>query len=210
MRLRLLSVLFLLAPAAYAGNINYYPPVTVTFPLEAPDGSQAAPSFTFENNPERGVWNNANILHLSNVDGAQEAYVRVENQTNLQQVSILGSGATSGAVLLTAGGSSQGQVVVNSLGGGITGDGTLTVKTDSTGHQVKLEAVGASDTVRLHVNSIVPGIGFETSGSKPTCDATARGYVWLEEGGAAAADTFEVCAKNSSDTYAWYVLATIP
>jgi len=47
-------------------------------------------------------------------------------------------------------------------------------------------------------------------GSKPTCDVTTRGFIWREEGGVGAADTLEVCAKNSSNTYAWYSLASIP
>jgi hypothetical protein len=47
-------------------------------------------------------------------------------------------------------------------------------------------------------------------GAKPTCDATTRGTIWKADGGAGVADTTEVCAKNSSNTYAWYAMATIP
>jgi hypothetical protein len=46
--------------------------------------------------------------------------------------------------------------------------------------------------------------------SEPTCDATTRGQIAFVQGGATVADTYRVCAKNSSDTYAWYALATIP
>jgi len=46
--------------------------------------------------------------------------------------------------------------------------------------------------------------------SEPTCDATTRGQIAFVQGGAAVADTYRICAKNSSDTYAWYALATIP
>jgi hypothetical protein len=46
--------------------------------------------------------------------------------------------------------------------------------------------------------------------SEPTCDATTRGQIAFVQGGAGVADTYRICAKNSSDTYAWYALATIP
>jgi hypothetical protein len=49
-----------------------------------------------------------------------------------------------------------------------------------------------------------------TTGAEPTCDATLRGQINEVQGGAGVADTLKVCSKNSSDTYAWYPLATIP
>jgi len=54
------------------------------------------------------------------------------------------------------------------------------------------------------------GLKIYDMGTKPTCSSTTRGYIWREEGGAGVADKLEVCAKNSSDTYAWYPLASIP
>jgi len=56
----------------------------------------------------------------------------------------------------------------------------------------------------------VGALMLEDTGTKPTCDATHRGWVWMDKSGAATADTLEICAKNSSDTYAWYAMATIP
>ena len=38
---------------------------------------------------------------------------------------------------------------------------------------------------------------------KPACDATTRGLTWFSKGGTGVTDAMEVCAKNSSDTYAW-------
>lgn len=67
---------------------------------------------------------------------------------------------------------------------------------------------GSAPTAGLRVGS--EGVQFLDPGSKPTCDSDARGSIWKEDNGAGVADTFEVCAKNSSDTYAWYSLATIP
>lgn len=48
------------------------------------------------------------------------------------------------------------------------------------------------------------------TGAKPTCNAANRGKTWYVAGGGAAADTFEICAKNSSDVYGWIATATIP
>jgi hypothetical protein len=42
-----------------------------------------------------------------------------------------------------------------------------------------------------------------SGGTKPTCDATARGSVWYEPGGDGVADTTEVCRKDASNNYAW-------
>jgi hypothetical protein len=47
---------------------------------------------------------------------------------------------------------------------------------------------------------------FIDSGSKPTCDSSARHAVWVDSGGAGVADTFEVCNKSAADSYAWRAL----
>lgn len=44
------------------------------------------------------------------------------------------------------------------------------------------------------------------SGTKPTCDSTTRGVIWMDEGGAGVADTLEVCKKDAGDAYAWSAL----
>lgn len=74
----------------------------------------------------------------------------------------------------------------------------------------KLEAIGySSQNVALEV-AIDKGVRVLSPESQPTCAVGIRGNMWRTEGGAGVADTFEVCAKNSSDTYAWFALATIP
>lgn len=40
-------------------------------------------------------------------------------------------------------------------------------------------------------------------GTRPTCDATTRGTVWTDAGGAGVADTVAVCAKDAGDLYDW-------
>jgi len=65
-----------------------------------------------------------------------------------------------------------------------------------------------SNTVRL---TIPNDGGIDINGStEPTCDSTTRGRIVFTESGASTADTMRVCAKNSSDTYSWYSMATIP
>lgn len=45
------------------------------------------------------------------------------------------------------------------------------------------------------------------TGTRPTCDAAARGTSWYVAGGTGAADTIEICLKSAADTYAWTALA---
>jgi hypothetical protein len=49
-------------------------------------------------------------------------------------------------------------------------------------------------------------VKFNTTGAKPTCDSTKRNGVYFVQGGAGVKDTFEVCAKDATDAYAWRVL----
>lgn len=43
-------------------------------------------------------------------------------------------------------------------------------------------------------------------GTKPTCNATNRGGLWYDAGGAGVLDTFELCRKDAADVYAWVTL----
>ena len=44
------------------------------------------------------------------------------------------------------------------------------------------------------------------SATKPSCDATSRGLAWFTKGGTGAKDSFELCAKDAADSYAWRTL----
>lgn len=56
-------------------------------------------------------------------------------------------------------------------------------------------------TQRLEVNG---GVKLNTTTTIPTCDSTtSRGTIWLTQGAAGAKDSLQVCAKDSSDVYAW-------
>jgi hypothetical protein len=50
------------------------------------------------------------------------------------------------------------------------------------------------------------GTRIKSPNAKPTCDSTRRGFMYRVEGGAGVADTFEVCAKDAGDAYAWRAL----
>ena len=58
-------------------------------------------------------------------------------------------------------------------------------------------------TRELEVNG---GVRMNTAAARPACDATARGTVWVTQGGAGVKDSVEVCAKDASDTFAWRTL----
>lgn len=55
-------------------------------------------------------------------------------------------------------------------------------------------------TQRLEVEG---GVRYNTATSKPTCDSAVRGTTWHVRSGAGVKDTFEICAKDAADTYAW-------
>jgi uncharacterized protein (TIGR02145 family) len=46
------------------------------------------------------------------------------------------------------------------------------------------------------------------STTKPTCDSTTRGMMWMEQGESGQADSPSFCIKNSSDSYSWTVNLT--
>jgi hypothetical protein len=40
-------------------------------------------------------------------------------------------------------------------------------------------------------------------GTRPTCDVTLRGTLWIDEGSSSVQDSVAVCAKDASDNYGW-------
>jgi hypothetical protein len=45
-----------------------------------------------------------------------------------------------------------------------------------------------------------------TTATKPTCNSSNRGFNWFVAGAGGVKDTFEVCAKDAADAYAWRVI----
>lgn len=75
--------------------------------------------------------------------------------------------------------------------------------------QIKRDAnatIGIYDGGSTYGQLNVGTVQLVDTGTKPTCDAAHRGQVWYDAGGAGVADTYEICAKNSSDVYAWTAL----
>ncbi len=64
--------------------------------------------------------------------------------------------------------------------------------------------IGASSPGQtLEVNG---GVRLNTTASAPTCDVNQRGTLWYTQSGGGSKDTFRVCIKNASDTYAWFTI----
>lgn len=69
----------------------------------------------------------------------------------------------------------------------ITGSGNVGINT-------------ATPTQKLEING---GVRLNTTAGKPACDANVRGTQWFTNGNSGIADTFEVCAKDAANSYAW-------
>lgn len=67
------------------------------------------------------------------------------------------------------------------------------------------DGVVAAGTGGVRV-SAPSGLIVDDAGTKPTCDATTRGAIWYDAGGAGVLDTLEVCRKDAGDAYAWVSL----
>lgn len=50
---------------------------------------------------------------------------------------------------------------------------------------------------------IVGSLDLADPGTRPSCDSTKRGRIFVDEGGAGVADTVEICTKDAADAYAW-------
>lgn len=63
--------------------------------------------------------------------------------------------------------------------------------------------VGIGTTTPSQNLEINGGIRYNTVTAKPACDATTRGTTWFVNGANGVKDTFEACAKDATDVYAW-------
>ena len=94
--------------------------------------------------------------------------------------------------------------------GTTTGKKYLTIST--AGALNVLADDGTTNIFQLADNGVVFGVApvLSDPGAKPACDSSHAGQIFRDAGAAGVADTVEICGKNSSDTYAWYALASIP
>lgn len=220
-----LSLLLLLPMFGSAQSINYYPPPNST---SLTDGSASAPAFSFTTEPDMGMFRlGSNILALQASTNASNSSLEIRAAVVYSRgpatLGIYGPFAMSDPLGNNV--TTIGSEAANTLQ--IAGDAaTATAQTfkgpDSTGANV----TGANLTIRAGAgtsgnatggNLILGGganagsgargvVTIEDGGTKPTCASGIRGALWYDAGAGGVKDTFEVCAKDAGDAYAWRVL----
>jgi len=138
----------------------------------------------------------------------------------------LGIGATPGSLLTLSGDSSAVstvdalmKLIGTSTAGLIFGSlpsspWGMYLQTNNSGYPLLLQpafgkvGIGTESPAQtLDVAGITRSAGVQyATGTRPTCDATARGTTWYVAGGAGVADTLDVCRKDAADAYAWVTL----
>ena len=164
------------------------------------DGDAGAPYYSFANDPTIGLFrygsrqlgvtfgNNASAYGMIISNPFTGVGYRIQGSSGfLDDNSTAGFGLTSttGSTAITL---------------GTTGTTTITGTT-------AVVVTGATDTSIKTDRGIV----FNTAGTvQPTCAAGVRGLVWYTLSAAGTADRMEICAKASTNVYAWRAMATIP
>lgn len=161
--------------------------LTLTLPLRAPTGSSAAPSISFTGDTNSGLYSPADNLMAVVAGGVIAMYV--SPAVLVPNVSTEFPIGTVGAPSLTFAGD--------------TNLGLYRVAADQLGVTANGGQV-ARFTATAFVSS--NGIDIATTAAKPTCDSSARGRIWVTQGGAGVADAIEKCLKDGSDAYAWSAL----
>lgn len=85
-----------------------------------------------------------------------------------------------------------------------------TVYTRASGDLLDLSNNGTLKFALDYSGAFVKAPQLTDPGTKPTCIAALRGTIFYDAGGVGVADTLEVCAHKSDNTYAWIAMATIP
>jgi hypothetical protein len=177
---------------------------TFTDPVHLPNGTLANPALAFVSDPDAGVrYDNGFKIEVPGATGRRWLDLDVADTGQAQLYSESNTGAFSWV------NSSSNDVQLSAIGGLTSEVVQLNMVTDSANvrfNTVVTDGGGSTQQISLEM----AGFQVVTQGAKPTCNVTNRGRIWRVEGGAGVADTFELCAKNSGDTYAWYSLATIP
>ncbi|MDD5303122.1 MAG: hypothetical protein PHS14_08420 [Elusimicrobia bacterium] len=104
------------------------------------------------------------------------------------------------------------------MSGQLTTASTITVQGDAfsvggstfvvTGGNVGMGTVAPS-YAKLAISNAgdgLPALQLTTTGTKAVCAAAYRGALFVQQGGAGAADLLYVCLKTSADTYQWVLL----
>ena len=93
-----------------------------------------------------------------------------------------------------------GMYVKNPTGSGIITNKYAFVSEENAG------SVGVGTTVPTDKLEVNGGIRLNTVTTKPNCDSTHRGTLWMTQGDAGVKDILEVCAKDATDAYSWRTL----
>jgi hypothetical protein len=125
-------------------------------------------------------------------------------------------GAKNGAANATGGGVS---VYADGLWSATSWPTTFLFETAPSGTTTRYERMRVSGNGNIGVNTKSPAQQLEVAGgvrlnppaaitavTKPDCignSANVRGTLWFTQGGAGAADTFEVCAKDAAGNFDW-------
>lgn len=193
---------------------------TFTDPIRGPVGSAAAPSITGPD-PTTGIYFAADERIDFATNGVNRFILSEAGPSMNATFSLFGSGVNTFTVNVSDSGHS----------------GILRVTTQTTNSEVDLSSRRSGDAgrtgffaqsqgprqARLDVNAstkisalddrvhvLFPLDIGDPVGAQPTCDSTKQGWLWKEDSALGVADTFEICAKDSSDVFAWFDLATIP
>jgi hypothetical protein len=138
--------------------------------------------------------------------------MRVETPTRTVQVNVVASGYTaigasqgndSATVTSNASNANFPYSQIKAVDG--SSEATATAITQNGAASVTLSAYSGSGFA-TELEHTSDGTRVKSPNAKPTCDSTRRGFMYRVEGGAGVADTFEVCAKDAGDAYAWRAL----
>lgn len=194
-----------------ATNTTKFEPTFSTFshPVRLVAGSASAPAYSFSAETTLGCWRSAvgEVRCTTGTFGAN--YGETITGTSISGFQWYDAGTLANGAYSNISGTRLVRAGVNVF----HADATSVTLTKVTGGSV-VEADATS--TRLLFGSVTylavdaSGVDFVDGGTKPTCNSAARGRVWLDEGGAGVADTFEACMKSAADTYAWVVIATNP
>ncbi len=175
-------------PPSYLQSFNPQGPVTWT----RTDGTELAHILAFEYGPSTP--NRTQVLDLV----AYSPWGETGGSSSITLQSRAGGVVVPGVFNLLAYGSTHstrsGKTfgVLSVMNGFVIGDiSTLTEPT------AMLDVKGSAKVENLQ---------WETTASRPTCNLSNRGKTWFVAGASGVADTFEVCRKDSSNTYGWVTL----
>lgn len=84
------------------------------------------------------------------------------------------------------------------------------MKAGALNSSVTRTALGLADSATTTIATLFTGPVLVDGGTKPSCTSGIRGKIWYDAGDAGVADTVEICAHKSDNSYAWIAMATIP